>query len=99
MKLQKMADTILKKMVQTFSQSGNVSFDFDYFLSLFPDKNPEYISAALKLLENDELVSIFYADGIAYNITLLPVGIRNCEEDTMLKKGYQCIKEIRELIG
>ena len=99
MKLQKMADIILKKMVQTFSQSENVLFDFDYFLSLFPDKNPEYISAALSLLENDDLISIFYADGIAYSITLLPVGIRNCEEDTMLKKGYQCIKEIRELIG
>lgn len=51
------------------------------------------------VLDHDGLVSVFIADAIAYITTLHPAAIRDCEENTMLKKGYQYIKEIKSLIG
>lgn len=99
MKLQKMADTALKAMVNSYSESGKNVFPIEYFVSLFPDSTKEHISAALYLLEHDSMASVFPADGIAYTVSLIPSGIRDCEENTLLKKGYQCIKEVRQLIG
>lgn len=99
MKLQKMADTALKSMVKSYSESGNTIFSIEYFLPIFPDATKEHITDALYLLDHDSMVSVFPADGIAYTVSLNPSGIRDCEEKTLLKKGYQCIKEIRQLIG
>ena len=98
MKLQKMADIALKQMVKSYSSDAKPVFSIDYFLPLFPDETKEHISDALRLLEYDGFISVFGADGSAYTVSLCPSGIRNCEEDTMLKKGYHCFKEIRQLL-
>lgn len=99
MKLQKIADNALKAMVMSYHESERDRFDMDFFLSLFPEETEKHISDALMVLEHDGLVSVFIADAIAYITTLHPAAIRDCEENTMLKKGYQYIKEIKSLIG
>lgn len=98
MKLQKMADIALKQMVESYSSGVKPVFPIEYFLPIFPGEMNEHISDALHLLEHDGFVSVFNADGIAYTVSLCPNGIRDCEEDTMIKKGYHCIKEIRQLL-
>lgn len=98
MKLQKMADIALKQMVKSYSSGENPVFSTEYFSPVFPEETKEHISDALRLLEHDGFISVFSADGIAYTVSLCPNGIRNCEEDTMLKRGYHCIKEIRQLL-
>lgn len=99
MKLQKIADKSLKAMVNSYHESERDRFDMDFFLLLFPDETQKHITDALMVLEHDGLVSVFDADTIAYMTTLLPFAIRDCEENTMLRKGYECIKEIKSLIG
>ncbi|RJW38697.1 lactate permease [Clostridiales bacterium TF09-2AC] len=98
MKLQKMADTALKHMVESYSSGVKPVFPIEYFSSIFTGETNEHISDALHLLEHDGFISVFDADGIAYMVSLSPNGIRDCEEDTMIKKGYHCIKEIRQLL-
>ena len=99
MKLQKIANTALKSMVDNYSESGRDSFGFDYFQQLFPEESKGTISDAISVLKSDGFVSILYADNVAYITSLKPNGIRNCQEDTMLKKGYSLIKEIKSLIS
>ncbi len=99
MKLQKIADKALKAMVKAYHESERDRFDIDFFSSLFPEATEKHITDSLYVLEHDGFVSVFDADTIAYMTTLYPFAIRDCEEDTMLKKGYQCIKEIKSLIG
>lgn len=86
-------------MVKSYSKSGKECFSIEYFKQFFPDESEDCISKSLFLLESDNLVSVQPADGIAYMTFLTPQGIRNCQEDTLFRKGYLCIKEIRQLIG
>ncbi len=99
MKLQKMADIVLKEMAKSYAESGREAFHIDYFKNLFPNESDDYISKALYLLCDDELITIQPGDGKAYMAFISVKGIRTCQENTLLKKGYQCIKEIRQLIG
>ena len=99
MKLQAMANKSLKAMVKSYSDDGKSDFDIEYFRQLFPDESDEKISDALYVLRDDGFVTVFRADGIAYTTSLVPSGIRDCQESTLLKRGYQCLKEIKSLIS
>ena len=98
MKLQKIADLSLKNMIITYHDTNRTRFDMDLFTTLFTEETQDHITNALQVLESDGLVDVFIADTIAYMTTLHPSAIRDFEEDTLLKKGYKCIKEIRSLI-
>ena len=98
MNLQKIADQSLKSMVNDYHQSGRETFGNDYFVELFPNEHPKHINNALQILKDDGLIKLFFADDIPYLIALIPSGIRAHEENTWIKKGYQCIKEIRQLL-
>lgn len=43
-------------------------------------------------------VYISPADDVAFRIELSPEGIRSCEENTLIKKGYSLLKEIKTLL-
>lgn len=99
MKIKKMANKALKSMVTSYSESDKDFFDFDYFRNIFPDISDDTITKCLYLLSDDNLVTIQPADGIAYMTFLSAKGIQTCQEDTLFKKGYDCIKEIKSLIS
>lgn len=99
MKLQKIANIALKEMVKSYSESGKEAFYIDYFKNLFPSESEDHISNGLCLLKEDSLVTIQFGDGIARMTFLSVSGIRSCQENTLLKKGYSCLKEVRALIG
>lgn len=98
MKLVQLSEKLLKNMVVSYKEKGKDTFDFEFFKELYPDASDDYLSKALHYLQDDGLVSIFRADDRPYWITLLPNGIANVDENTMLKKGYTILKEIKSLI-
>lgn len=95
MKLSELANQLLRYMAKDYADTHKRSFTLSGFQDLYPSLDKEFISDALLLLKNDGFVSAFYADGVAYEIELLPSAIRDAEENTMLKKGYAVLKEIR----
>lgn len=98
MKLTKLANELLKYMVKTYSDTHQRCFMFDTFKSMYSELDDDFISDALYLLEDDGFVSVLSAENVAYYTTLLPNAIRTVEEDTLIKKGYDVLKEIRTLL-
>lgn len=96
MKVIHIADGCLKLMAADY-KSGKIRFDFNDFISAFPNEPQENIKSALCLLQKDGFVQIFFADNMPYKICIDVDGIRNVETNTFLKKGYRCLKEIRSL--
>ena len=56
------------------------------------------LNKAIYLLQYDHFVYISPADDVAFRIELSPEGIRSCEENTLIKKGYSLLKEIKTLL-
>lgn len=95
MKLNKLKSEFLKYMVKSYADDHNRMFTFKSFKSIHPELDDDFISDALYALKADGFVSVYNADDVAYETTLLPNAICAVEEDTLLKKGYSFAKEIR----
>lgn len=98
MKLTKLSNEFLEYMVKAYHDTHNKGFGFAQFKELHPDFDDEFISDALYLLQKDGFVSVFPADNIAYMVSLDVSAVRNAEENTLLKKGYDFAKEIKSWI-
>lgn len=98
MNITKLANNILLWFVKEFKSSNKESFDFENVRHAFPDHSEENLIQAIYLLESDGFVNIFNADDIPYITTILPDAIRHVEESTLLKKGYNFVKKITDLI-
>ena len=94
MTLSKLANECAKSMFKSYYSENKTLFTINYFEEIFPKENKETITQAIITLENENLVRIFYADGIAYSTTLLPEAIKQNELDTWIKKGYRFAKEV-----
>lgn len=97
MKMIKLSEKILKFMVTQYKNKGTECFSFNSLKSAFPDNSDDFLSKAIYLLQDDGFVRVMSADNVAYLSTLLPKGIRHCEENTILKKWYAVLKEIKTL--
>ena len=86
-------------MVTDYKENSNETFNFETFRNLYPEETDDFISKALYLLEQDNMVSVLSADDVAYNTALKPLAIVNVEENTLFKKGYTVIKEIKSLLS
>lgn len=94
MKPTKIADKIVVSMYRDFISSGNTLSNASYFLSQFPDEPESHVYTAIRILGADGLLSVSYADNQPDNIALCVQAIRQCDENTLIKKGYQFLKEI-----
>lgn len=95
MKLADLSNDLLRYMAKQYKLNRQKYFTFETFKTMYPDLDDDFISDALYLLRSDGLVSIQSAENVA-NTTFLNVrAIRSVEEDTLIKKGYHAIKEIR----
>ena len=99
MKLISLSEKILKFMVHEYADRGTQCFSFETMLKEFPGYDNVFLSNAIYLLQKDGFVSVTDGDDVAYVTNLLPEGIRNREEDTLLKKGYTILKEIKTLLS
>lgn len=98
MKMVSLSKKILKYMVKRFSDDGIDCFDFAEIKANFPGYSDDFLSSAIYLLERDELIDVQPADDVAYNSKLLPDGIRQVEKDTLIKKCYDLLTAIRNLL-
>ena len=90
MKLNNLKSEFLKYMTKSYAEDHVRVFIFESFKFLHPEIDDA--------LEKDGFVHVFDADGVAYETTLLPNAICSVEEDTLLRKGYSLIKEIRSFL-
>lgn len=98
MKTTKIANKIIAFMYRDFMETGNEFSCADKLVSLFPDEPPHLLYAAIRLLDSDGLLSVSYCDDEPSEIALNVQTIRQCDEETMLKKGYDFVKELRSWI-
>lgn len=98
LKLLALSEKILKFLVVRYKETGKDLTSFEVIQEEFPDLNEDLLTKALYSLKNDGLITVFGADDGIYTVTILPQGIIEIEEDTLLKKGYTVIKEIRSLL-
>lgn len=98
MKLASLSEKLLKHMVKEYKSTGKDLFSLEVFKKLCPSETDDYLSKALYLLQSDDLVKVFTAENVADSTVLKPNGIRNADENTLLKKGYLTIKEIKSWI-
>lgn len=98
MKITKLADKLLLWFIKELKDSGKQFFDFDYIQQAFRDHPKESLIQAIYLLKGDGLVKTIDADDIPSTTILLPIAIRQVEEDTLLRKGYNLAKQLKDLI-
>lgn len=98
MKTSKIADKIIKIMYRDFVETGNIFSCGDEIVSQFPDEPRHIVFSAIKMLGTDGFLNVSYADDEPNNIALNTSAIQQCDENTMLKKGYAFVKEIRSWI-
>ncbi len=98
MKLTKLADKYLSYMGQCYFKSRKKIFDWEELRTQFPDEDEEFICDAMRLLKGENLITILWADNVAYQVTLNASAITNAENYPRLKKLYEIVKELRSWI-
>lgn len=79
MNLSELANECAKSMLESYYSENKMLFTLDYFKGIFPEESEDTITQALITLENDNLVKIFFADGVAYTTSLLPEAIKKSD--------------------
>lgn len=74
-------------------------FSMETIEKQFPGYKTDYLSKIMYSLQNDGFVEVIPADNCAYVSELLVDGIIHCEENTLLKKGYSVLKELKTLLS
>ena len=95
MKTNKISYKIIMFAVQQYEQSGTSDIADDLF-NLFPNESNEKIESAVKMLEHDGLIDVEWADDTVYELSINPEAIRNTDNNSLLKKGYRFLKEIKD---
>ena len=97
MKPSKIADKIIISMYRRFLSSGDEFSHTEKIVQQFPDEPTHQIHAAIRMLSKDDLLSVLFAEDEPTEIALNVSAIQQCDENTLLKKGYEFFKEIRSL--
>lgn len=95
MKMSQLADKILHDMVKDFIDTGNEFSSGETLLEKFPDEKKHIVFGAVGLLETDGFVTVCYGDDEPNTIGLNMIAVRNCDENSFIKKGYTLLKEVR----
>lgn len=98
MKLQKLSSQSLKYMVECFHENGKDCFNYTDLANIFPNVKDHELKASLYNLENDSLVKIKPYNNLPYFTFLKVNAIIKIEEDTLIKKGYEFVKEIKSFL-
>lgn len=98
MKISKLSKKILKYMVEEYVSSNIEWFSFDTIKTKFSEQSDEHLNNAIYYLQDNKFVSVISADDVAYMTKLLPYGICHHQEDTILKRCYSVLKELRNLL-
>ena len=94
-KVSTIADKIIMSMYKDFLNTGNEFSSGEKIVQQFPDVPETVIYAAIHMLANDGLLTVLDAEGRPTEIGINVTALERCDKNTMLKKGYKFIKEIR----
>ncbi len=98
MKLTELANEYLTFMVKSYADNKKRIFHWKQIREQFPDEDEEFICDAFRLLSSDGLVDNNWADNVVYMCHLNVIAIRDAEENTLLRRTYSVLKEIRSWI-
>lgn len=98
MLIKKLSSKLLKYMVQEFHNTGKDCFDFKTISNEFNDIDISTLKMAIRTLSEDRFIFTKYYDNLPAIIYLKPASIKCVEDDTLIKKGYDLIKEIKSLL-
>lgn len=95
MTITKIANKTIVKCVKDFYDSATEIFSAETVLSWFPDTPAHQVYAAIRMLGSEGLLNVSYADNEPYVFSLKLNAIRQCDEETWIKKGYDFVKEVK----
>lgn len=95
-KLTSLANVLLKFFVMEYYETHKDMFPFEMLQSRFSKYDDDFICDALRLLDDDGFVHVFWAGDVAYTTTLDVSAVRSADEDTWYKRGYTFMKELRQ---
>lgn len=96
MKITSIADKLMQYMVKQVVNTGHEYFDLDSLADEFSDIPRHQIILAVRMLESDKLLFTKEYDDEPSIIRINVNAIRKAETDTLLKKGYSFLKEVRQ---
>lgn len=96
MKISKIADKIVGYAVKSLINNGKQTISLNEIITLFPQETENSVILAIKMLGTDGLANVAYFSNKPSHLAISLKAIRNIEEDTFLKKGYNFFKEIRQ---
>lgn len=97
MKINSLANKILKSMLKQYNSHETECFSPEDILPLLNCTKLDFENA-VELLSQQESVLCTYADDEISVIRLLPKGILQAQNNTMSRKLYSVLKEIRNLL-
>jgi len=95
-KFSKQRDLLLKKLVKHYSITGVKDHDAESLMLLSPGLTYDHLEDLCISLQKDGLVHIDFADDEIYLLVLDVQALRQIDEQSWIRKGYQVAKEIRE---
>ena len=98
MKAVKIADKIMIFLVKQFVETGHEYTSLDILCDLFPDEPRHMVVAAINMLRDDDLLEAQDSDDEPNAICLCIASVKKVEENTVIRKGYAFLKEVRQLL-
>ena len=95
MKPSKIADKIITDMYRDFLKTGNVLSNAEKFVNQFSDIYPQLVYAAIRILGAEGLLNVSYSDNNPDELELSIDAIQKFDDETLIKKGYSLLKELR----
>lgn len=96
MKTSKIADKIIVGLYKQYLETGQRFSSAKSIIESFLDEPPHLIYTAISMLDSDELLSVLYADNEPSEIALNVLAIQQCDKNTLIKRGYTFMKELRD---
>ena len=98
MKVNNLANLILKDTLDIYSETNSLSMDGDDIYNKYSDLDEELITNAFRMLKSDNLISIFYSDNKVYTYELNINVLKEEVNVSKLSKLYYVLKELRDWI-
>lgn len=96
MKITAIADKIMTHLVKEVVDTGHDSSSLDALAEEFPDIPRHQLILAVNLLRSDKLLTVHDVDDEPQYLFVNPAAIRLADENTLIKKGYAFLKEVRQ---
>lgn len=98
MKITAIADKIMIRMVKEVIGTGNEYCTLDALCEAYPDVPRHQIILAINLLRDDQLLFVQDSDDEPNDLCISISAVRKAHDNTLLKKGYMFLKEVRQWI-